>query len=263
MKKSIFASALSKQTNCDNSDKTFSKLPWPWSAAITLRLEKPLTDKMLLALVFLCTPIPLLAVETRYVTDEFEITMRSGTNTTNSIVRMLRSGQALTLLEEDNVSKYSLVETEGGKQGYVLTRFLLEEPAARQTLMELEERFGQQRQLLDEQTTEMASLKQKLGQKQNDTGILKSALKTTEQELEKIRATARDSLNIQSHNEQLQTMVDQLRVEKKQLTGTNSELSDSTRLDWFVRGGAVSLIAFIFGIVVTRVRWKRHDSWGS
>ena len=58
-------------------------------------------------------------------------------------------------------------------------------------------------------------------------------------------------------------MVEQLREEKAILVETNSELSDSTRLDWFVRGGAVSLIAFIIGIVVTRIRWKKQDSWGS
>ena len=30
-----------------------------------------------------------------------------------------------------------------------------------------------------------------------------------------------------------------------------------------VRGGAVSLIAFVIGILVTRIRWKKRDSWGS
>ena len=58
-------------------------------------------------------------------------------------------------------------------------------------------------------------------------------------------------------------MVEQLREEKAQLTEVNAELSDSTKLDWFIRGGAVSLIAFVIGILVTRIRWKKQDSWGS
>jgi SH3 domain protein len=57
--------------------------------------------------------------------------------------------------------------------------------------------------------------------------------------------------------------VDELRLEKAELSETVAELTDSTRLDWFLRGGAVSLIAFIIGIVVTRIRWKKQDSWGS
>ncbi|MDH3450262.1 MAG: TIGR04211 family SH3 domain-containing protein, partial [Gammaproteobacteria bacterium] len=72
--------------------------------------------------------------ETKYITDEFEVTMRSGTSTANSIVRMLRSGEAVTVIDEDLPSQYSLVETAGGKQGYVLSRFLMDIPAARERL---------------------------------------------------------------------------------------------------------------------------------
>ena len=84
------------------------------------------------------------SAEERYVTDEFEVTMRSGTSTANSIVRMLRSGETVTLLEEDLVSKYSLVETSDNKQGYVLTRFLMSSPAARETLAALQQEHQQQ-----------------------------------------------------------------------------------------------------------------------
>ena len=78
------------------------------------------------------------------MTDEFEVTMRSGTSTSNSIVRLLRSGEALTLLESDPTTQYSLVETEDGKQGYVLSRFLMDSPVARQVLAELQRKHEQQ-----------------------------------------------------------------------------------------------------------------------
>ena len=263
MKKSIIASAKPRQINYDNSGKTFPDQVCPQPVVIGLKLKKIITGNLLLALLYLCASGPLYALETRYVTDEFEITMRSGTSTSNSIVRMLKSGEAITVLEDDLTSQYSLVETEGGKQGYVLTRFLMEIPAAKQTLRELEERFAQQQQRLQAQGNEMAELKQKLEQEKSDNGALKTTLRASEQELAEIRSAAQDTLNIQAQNEQLQTVVEQLREEKATLVETNSELSDSTRLDWFVRGGAVSLIAFIIGIVVTRIRWKKQDSWGS
>jgi SH3 domain protein len=263
VKKSIIASAIPKQNDYDISGKIFSEQVFSLPAAIVLKLKKFITRSALLTLVYLCASNPLYALETRYVTDEFEVTMRSGTSTSNSIVRMLRSGEALTVLEEDLPSQYSLVEAEGGKQGYVLSRFLMEKPAAKQTLLELEERFAQQQQRLAEQATEVAELKQKLDREKTDNGALKSTLRASEQELAQVRTAAQDTLNILAQNEQLQTTVEQLRQEKTQLSEANSELSDSTRLDWFVRGGAVSLIAFVIGIVVTRIRWKKQDSWGS
>ena len=213
---------------------------------------------------FLLVAAPALhAAEVKYVTDIFEVTMRSGTSTSNNIVRLLKSGQAVTVLEEDLASKYSLVETDSGKQGYVLSRFLMDVPAAKQTLEELKSSFAQQRLVVDEQKSEIAETKQKLGQEKSDNKALKSTLRASEQELTEVRTAAQDTLNILDQNKRLQTVVDELREEKAQLSDINAELSDSTQLDWFVRGGAVSLIAFIIGIIVTRIRWKKQDSWGS
>ena len=206
---------------------------------------------------------PVYAADVKYITDQFEVTMRSGTSTSNSIVRMLGSGEPVTVLEEDLVSQYTLVETTDNKKGYVLSRFLMDIPAARQSLQELKVSFEQQRVRIDEQSSEIAELNQSLAQEKSDNQALKKTLQASESELSEVRTAAQDTLNILEQNKQLQTVVDQLREEKAQLTEINAELNDSTRLDWFVRGGAVSLIAFVVGIVVTRIRWKKQDSWGS
>lgn len=221
-----------------------------------------MTRTTLLALVFFFATGPLYA-DTRYITDEFEVTMRSGTSTSNSIVRMLRSGEAVSVLEEDLETKYSLVETATGKQGYVLTRFLMPIPAARQRLEDLEARFEQQNSRLNEQSSEIAELKQSLSQEKADNSTLTTTLRASERELSEVRTAAQETLSIQDQNKRLQTVVDELRQEKAELSETVAELTDSTRLDWFLRGGAVSLIAFIIGILVTRIRWKKQDSWGS
>jgi len=227
------------------------------------KVTRSMTRTTLLALVCFIATGPLYAAETRYVTDEFEVTMRSGTSTSNSIVRMLGSGEAVTVLEEDLEGNYSLVETTSGKQGYVLSRFLMPIPAARQRLEELEARFAQQKTRLNEQSSEMAELKQSLNQEKADNGALTTTLRASERELSEIRTAAQETLSILDQNKRLQTVVDQLRQEKAELSETNAELTDSTRLDWFLRGGAVCLIAFVIGIVVTRIRWKKQDSWGS
>jgi len=217
-----------------------------------------------LLMFFLLAGAPIVhAAETRYVTDVFEITMRSGTSTSNIIVRLLASGEAVTVLERDLASQYSLVETEDGKQGYVLTRFLEDSPAAREILQDLRVKFDQQQLRLDQQQSEITQLKQFLQQEQTDSQTLKTTLRASEQELSEVRGAAQNALNILEQNKRLQTIVDQLREEKTLLSDTNAELSDSTQLDWFVRGAAVSLIAFIIGILVTRIRWRKQDSWGS
>ncbi|HUV22347.1 MAG TPA: TIGR04211 family SH3 domain-containing protein, partial [Gammaproteobacteria bacterium] len=217
----------------------------------------------LLVLFLMVGASPLHAAEVKYVTDEFEVTLRSGTSTANSIVRLLRSGAEVTVLENDLASQYSLVETEDGKQGYVLSRFLVESPAAREILKDLRVKHEQQQLRLEQQQTEIEQLQQSLQQEQADSQTLKNTLRASEKELSEVRDAAQNTLNILEQNKRLQTVVDQLREEKTLLSDTNAELSDSTQIDWFVRGAAVSLIAFIIGILVTRIRWRKQDSWGS
>lgn len=202
------------------------------------------------------------ASDTRYITDDFEITVRSGTSTTNSIVRLLRSGERVTLLEQNLATQYSLVETDDGRKGYVLSRFLMDVPAARQSLQELSTRHAQQQTRLDEQDGQIAELEKSLQQERTDNDTLKATLRASEQELTEVLGAAENTLSILEQNKRLQTEVDQLHQDKTELSDTNAELSDSTRIDWFVRGGAVSLIAFVIGILVTRIRWRK-DSWGS
>lgn len=205
----------------------------------------------------------LAAGETMYVTDQFEITMRSGTSTSNSIIRMLPSGEPVTVLESDLASKYSLVQSADDKQGYVITRYLMEQPAAREQLSSLQTRLQQRNETIAAQKTEIAELKQNLQSAQADNQALANTLRASEQELGEVRSAAQDTLNIVEQNKRLQTVVDELRQEKVALVDANAELGDSTRQDWFVRGGAVSLIAFLVGIIVTRIRWRKQDSWGS
>jgi SH3 domain protein len=189
--------------------------------------------------------------------------MRSGTSTANSIVRMLKSGEAVTVLEQDLVSKYSLVQTEDGKQGYVISRFLMDQPSARERLAKLETRYQEQSQRIETQNDKIAELSQSLEQEQADNQALSATLRASEKELTEVRGAAEDTLNIVEQNKRLQSVVDELRQEKAALVEANAQLGDTTRQDWFVRGGAVSLIAFLVGIIVTRIRWRKKDSWGS
>lgn len=260
--KSIIASTMHNPNEYDISGEAVSGQVRPRAVAIVFGVKRFITRTVLLVLVSLCASNPLYAL-TGYITDEFEITMRSGTSTANSIVRMLRSGEAVTVLEEDLATQYSLVETSDGKQGYVLSRFLMDIPAAKQALPQLEVKFAQQRLRLEQQATELSELKQMLDREKSNNDALKSTLIASEEELSEILTATQDTMEILDQNKQLQAVVEQLQQEKAQLSATNAELSDSTRIDWFVRGGVVSLIAFVIGIVVTRIRWKKQDSWGS
>ncbi|MCH7880802.1 MAG: TIGR04211 family SH3 domain-containing protein [Proteobacteria bacterium] len=216
-----------------------------------------------LTIVAIMLAFPGHAAQIKYITDEFEVTMRSGTSVSNSIVRMLKSGQAVTILEEDLASRYSLVEIEGGKKGYVLSRYLVDTMSSKVRLEILQKSADEQKTLTASLQADVERLESDLKLEQSDKEALKNTLLASESELSRVRDAASNTLDIVAKNKRLESVVTQLGKDNAALDNENAALKDTTKLDWLVRGAGVSLVAFIIGILVTRIRWRKQESWGS
>ncbi len=200
--------------------------------------------------------------ETRYITDEFKVTLRTGTSTTNSILTMLKSGEAVKFIEHDDATKYSLVETSKGKQGYVLTRFLDTLPSGREQFSTLDIKSKKQNETIKALRSELKELNQINSNTDSQAKSLTTQLIDTAEELEQLKSATRNTIAIIEQNKDQQTLIFQLETDKAQLLAENNSYKDSTAMDWFIRGSGVSLLAFLIGIIVTRIKWKKNDSWG-
>lgn len=201
--------------------------------------------------------------ETRYITDQFEVTLRSGTSTSNSIISMLKSGQAVNLIEQDEDTRYSLVETESGKRGYVLTRYLDAQSSGRARLAVAQNRNSQLDSTIKNLRTELNQFKTT---KREDDAMIKNlegSLDKTTREFQELSEATRDTTRVLQQNDSLKARINELEADKLRLSEENTMYKDSTAMDWFIRGAGVSLAAFLLGIIVTRIRWKKRDSWGS
>ena len=74
--------------------------------------------------------LPAQAETFRYVTDHLRLAMRSGTSTSNKILKMVPSGERVEILNT-TPNGYSRVRTPHGSEGWMLTRHLMDQPAAR------------------------------------------------------------------------------------------------------------------------------------
>ena len=204
-----------------------------------------------------------LAATQNYVTDEFEVTLRSGSSTTNEILSLLKSGQAVTLIEQDAESGYSLVITESGIQGYVLNRYLVDLPSAKQRLGQLQQSATEQIQQNLALETEVEDLQSRLSIQQSNNQRLEQALLVSQKELDRVKAAAENALQVIENNRTLEASLSELQEQNSNLSEENAALQDSTQLDWLIRGGGVTLVAFLIGILVTRIRWRKQNSWGA
>ncbi len=199
--------------------------------------------------------------ETRYVSDSLEITMRSGKSTSHGIIRMLRSGTRLTVLETDNDSGYSHVRTRDGKTGWVLSRFLMKGQAARNKLATAEKKLAELELENRKLGTAMESMKGKMSSIEKERMNLDGVHRTVSQELAEIKRTASSALAIDSENKELKSRVVALERNLQTLQQENEGLKDRTARDWFMVGAGVVLLGIIVGLIIPRIRWRKKSSW--
>jgi SH3 domain protein len=198
------------------------------------------------AVLLLLTLLPSVTMaETRFV--EVEVTLRTGQGTGFSIVRMVRSGTPVEILQQDPGSGYTRVRMPGGTEGWVLTRYLTDNPVGAEQLVTAQQRIDQMqrenRQLVEERDR-----------------YLKEADSLAE-ELARLKDLSSNALALEDANQQLRTTVARHEETIGRLQKDNERLASRTRRDWFVAGAGVLVIGIVLGVVLPRIRWRRRRSW--
>jgi len=201
--------------------------------------------------------------ETRYVSDELSIPMRTGASNKHRIVYFPKSGTPLTVKEVSEDSNFVHVTSPGGKEGWVETQYLMNKASARDRIVSVNKRLEksraeakelkQQVKELDTQNRELtAQLKQNLRE-----------IKSQESSMEKLKRISANPVALANKNKSLEDQLSKLTASNALLTEENEELKDESTQDWFILGAAVSLGSLLFGLLITRINWKRkRQSWG-
>jgi SH3 domain protein len=196
-----------------------------------------------------------------WVSDRFEITLRSGPSTTNAIERMLGSGTEVEVLETDTESGYSRVRTGGGTEGWVLTRYLMNEPAAREQLAALTSQ-------LTSETSRGSSLDEQLGAIRDEYDAAKRQIASLERdksaletELAGIKRTSANVLAINNQNKELREQLAAEEIRVAALEQENRALTSQTTRYWFLSGALVLVVGMVLGLWLPRIRWQRRSRY--
>lgn len=199
--------------------------------------------------------------EPAWVSDEFEITLRTGPSTSNAIEAMLPSGAELEVLERDQASGYSRVRTAAGTEGWVLTRYLMNEPSAREQLRSL---TGQ----LTDATSQGASLREQLTSIRSEYRAAQQrveALETDkaglEEELAEIRRVSANTLAVNEENRSLREQLSAAQLRIETLEHESRQLASQDNRYWFIAGALVLLVGMILGLWLPRIRWQRRSRY--
>jgi SH3 domain protein len=210
----------------------------------------------------LTLPLSAFAEATRYVSDELEITMRTGKGVEYGIRKMLTSGTKLSVIETDP-SGYSKVKTENGTEGWVLTRYLSNKASARNRLARSEQKVANLELQLAKAQEEIATLSSQNSTAGSENSTLKETAQRLSKELDDLHRTASNAVALDNENRQLKERIQQIDHENQSLTMENDALKNNDAKSWFLVGAAVLFGGFLLGLIIPKIRFKKKSDWGN
>lgn len=189
-----------------------------------------------------------------YVSDNLEITLRSGQGNDYRILRMLPSGTEVQVLERG--TEWTRVQV-GNQQGWVRSVFLQEQPGAAERLARATDRLAllsERNQLLSDTVAELEST----------VAVLSEHARELEQDNHRMQLRlqeAAEGLALADENQALRKDLIDLERETQDLRQEVVRMADRSRQDWFLAGAGVIAAGMLIGILMTRIRWRRRTSW--
>ena len=190
------------------------------------------------------------AAQTGYVSDELRITVRRGQSTSHGVITTITSGTAVEIVSIDSGSGYTQIKLSSGANGWVLSRFLLDEPIARSQLAGMKNRLSQANHQLAELQPLSASQQQQI----NVLGEQRDQLTS---ELKKLRVSTADTVAINDKNGQLVAELAAASATNLALSDEVDLLTDDHRLRWFLYGSGVIVLGILFGLLLPKLRIQR------
>ncbi|MBV2089857.1 MAG: TIGR04211 family SH3 domain-containing protein [Candidatus Thiodiazotropha sp. (ex Ctena orbiculata)] len=165
--------------------------------------------------------------ETRYVTDELNLSLYELINSKGKLLKRLKSGTELELLSEEGF--FAEVRTKDGTVGWTKAGFLIKSKPARTLVIEL--------------TAENSELKERLQAKEQQLSETEKLLNNLKSQEQQANTELQDQLE---NTEGIVAALDRIQQENESLRAQQGEFGIMLPLKW---GLIAAAITFIVGIV--------------
>lgn len=195
------------------------------------------------------------AGETGYISDSVEITVRTGPGMDRKIFAMIRSGQALEILEAQD--DWTRIRLPSGREGWVLTRFVTTREPVTVRLAELEETHQRLLERAEAPVQEIARLE---AEKQALEASLNEARAEAGQLSSRLAAVQQDGSANPGLRDAYRRSAERVSQQQKRLAILEENLAQASRATaiwWFLTGAGVLFVGFLLGLAS---RSKRRRS---
>ncbi|NNK93388.1 MAG: TIGR04211 family SH3 domain-containing protein [Desulfobacterales bacterium] len=217
----------------------------------------PLSLTLLLSCCVILVNAPPVVAENRYVKPSSEVVLRRGQGNDYRIVAMVKDGDSVEFLEEGE--SYAKVRLENGKEGWMLKRFLSEDPPLQEVVASLrvdKENLKQRELGIIQKLEEASSALEQTESKLDIVSAEKDQITIDYQSLKRdtagVTQIKKDLLKTAKENKTLSQRVASM---EQQI----SSLKKDNAVKWFLAGGGVLLVGMFLGMLSSRSRKKKSS----
>ena len=199
---------------------------------------------------------------TNYISDSLEVPMRRAAGYKYKISRMLKSGEAVKILEVDKNGWAQVQYKKSGKTyiGWLPSIVLQNQPVAKDRLAiqikkttDIEEKFNALQQ-------ELSTLKTRYEDTDSQLSTIKQEKFEIGKELERLKIISSNAVELDEQNQEMKMRLSQLENQNAIMKEQIDQSNDSLKRQWFLTGGGVLLLGLIIGFFF-RTPGKRKK-WG-
>jgi SH3 domain protein len=199
----------------------------------------------------------ILSARTMYVSDTFEIVVRSEkTESGRNIIKLLPTGTPVEVLETDD--SWATIQLSDGRTGYTLKRYLISRLPYQLTAERLQEEVTVQKARLSTMTEQLKTLQDEHQRLQQASTTGEARLAELTQKYEQLRQGASQYLQLRDEYTKLQEAHSRSRQQLTELGDAYSLLKKSRNVLWFLSGAGVMLAGWVIGMITERLRGRRR-----
>jgi len=190
------------------------------------------------------------AAETLYVSEEFEVTFRSGPGNDRKILAMVPAGRVVELINKGE--EWSEVRLPSGKEGWILTRYLTDKMPSALQLARLESRHTEmlaQNKEFQKKVSDLAAENRALSAQLKQT---QETLAAAEANYEGLKNDSSDFMKFKADYEKNRKELIEIRGKAEKAESQLNRLASSQLYEGMIYGGGLIVFGFLAGYILKR-----------
>lgn len=193
----------------------------------------------------------------RYVKPSAEVVVRRGAGNEYKIIGMVKDGDAVELLNEGDT--HALVRLADGKEGWMLKRFLSNEPPLSTIVESLRAENEKLKQAEMEKNRQFEEVSESLARAESQLQSILSERDQILADYQNLQVDTADVVKIKEDMLRTKEENELIVQEMASLKEENNKLSKDKSINWFLAGGGVLLVGMSIGRLSGKSR-KRKSS---